>query len=315
MKIMSKTWKKDTDDLFDFDTEEVETKKMTLSKFNPQFYLVYTEEKLKLIDSPKELLEKYKDFQKKKKNSEILLNNDNNTSNNNSNEGININNVNNNINNNNNNNKSNKNISKRKISSKKKHLWPKVTNPYWPFSLKRNEPKLSVQNRLSSAKPSGKYHNFSTIRWLNQKYTDSVKQKSIFSLLPNKGKVIVPEEESEKSKRHRKIVEYLQSFRAPKAREKNVEINPKYFYNKQTEEYTQNEKNLTYLKDYSNIDYSDINELSNQFPYENKTLSNNKFASYNKVDIINGSAFKTSFGSTNDSLLPLDKIAMNDMNN
>jgi len=55
MKIMSKTWKKDTDDLFDFDTEEVETKKMTLSKFNPQFYLVYTEEKLKLIDSPKEL--------------------------------------------------------------------------------------------------------------------------------------------------------------------------------------------------------------------------------------------------------------------
>ena len=104
MKIMSKTWKKDTDDLFDFDTEEVETKKMTLSKFNPQFYLVYTEEKLKLIDSPKELLEKYKDFQKKKKNSEILLNNDNNTSNNNSNEGININNVNNNINNNNNNN-------------------------------------------------------------------------------------------------------------------------------------------------------------------------------------------------------------------
>ena len=149
-----------------------------------------------------------------------------------------------NINNNNNNNKSNKNISKRKISSKKKHLWPKVTKPYWPFSLKRNEPKLSIQSRLSSAKPSGKYHNFSTIRWLNQKYTDSVKQKSIFSLLPNKGKVIVPEEESEKSKRHRKIVEYLQSFRAPKAREKNVEINPKYFYNKQTFEKIQKMKEM-----------------------------------------------------------------------
>ena len=51
---MSKTWKKDTDDLFDFDTEEVETKKMSLSKFNPQFYLIYTDEKLKLIDSPNE---------------------------------------------------------------------------------------------------------------------------------------------------------------------------------------------------------------------------------------------------------------------
>ena len=70
---MSKTWKKDTDDLFDFDTEEVETKRMTLSKFNPKFFLVYSEEKLKLIDSPKELLEKYKEYQKKKKTSEIII--------------------------------------------------------------------------------------------------------------------------------------------------------------------------------------------------------------------------------------------------
>ena len=104
MRITSKTWKKDTDDLFDFDTEEVEMKKMTLSKFNPQFFLVYIDEKLKLIDSPKELLEKYKEYQKKKKNSEILINNDNNTSNNNSNEIFNVNNLlnNNNIGNNNN---------------------------------------------------------------------------------------------------------------------------------------------------------------------------------------------------------------------
>ena len=104
---MSKTWKKDTDDLFDFDTEEVETKKMSLSKFNPQFYLVYTDEKLKLIDSPNELLEKYKEYQKKKKNSEIIINNDNNTDNNNSNEGLNLNNVNNLLNNNNNQNNNN----------------------------------------------------------------------------------------------------------------------------------------------------------------------------------------------------------------
>ena len=104
---MSKTWKKDTDDLFDFDTEEVETKKMSLSKFNPQFYLIYTDEKLKLIDSPNELLEKYKEYQKKKKNSEIIINNDNNTDNNNSNEGLNLNNVNNLLNNNNNQNNNN----------------------------------------------------------------------------------------------------------------------------------------------------------------------------------------------------------------
>ena len=103
MRITRKKKKKDTDDLFDFDTEEVEMKKMTLSKFNPQFFLVYIDEKLKLIDSPKELLEKYKEYQKKKKNSEILINNDNNTSNNNSNEIFNVNNLlNNNIGNNNN---------------------------------------------------------------------------------------------------------------------------------------------------------------------------------------------------------------------
>ena len=147
-------------------------------------------------------------------------------------------------NNNTNNNNSKKNLSKKKLSPKKKHLWPKLTKPKWPFSVKRNEPRLLIQNRLSSAKPSSKYHNFSTIRWLNQKYTDSVKQKSLFSLLPNKGKVIVPEVESEKSKRHRKIMEYLESFSAPKAREKNVEINPKYFYNKETFEKIQNMKDM-----------------------------------------------------------------------
>ena len=144
----------------------------------------------------------------------------------------NITNINNNININN---KSKFNIPKKRIfSSKKKMLWPKVTKPKWPFSLNRNEPKELVKKRLSSAKPSGKYHTFSTIRWLNQKYTDSVKQKSILSLLPNKGKVIIPQDENEKNKRHRKIVEYLETFRAPKEREKNVEINPKYFYNNRT---------------------------------------------------------------------------------
>ena len=112
MKITSKTWKKDTDDLFDFDTNEVEIKKMVLSKFNPKFFLVYTDEKLKLIDSPKELQEKYKEYLKKKKNSEIIINNDNNTSHNNSNEMINVNNLLNNngiLNNNNNNNNNNQN--------------------------------------------------------------------------------------------------------------------------------------------------------------------------------------------------------------
>jgi hypothetical protein len=124
LKITSKTWKKDTDDLFDFDTNEVEIKKMVLSKFNPKFFLVYTDEKLKLIDSPKELQEKYKEYLKKKKNSEIIINNDNNTSHNNSNEMINVNNLlnnngilNNNNNNNNNNNQNNNNNNSNEVNS------------------------------------------------------------------------------------------------------------------------------------------------------------------------------------------------------
>ena len=122
MKITSKTWKKDTDDLFDFDTNEVEIKKMVLSKFNPKFFLVYTDEKLKLIDSPKELQEKYKEYLKKKKNSEIIINNDNNTSHNNSNEMINVNNLLNNNgilnnNNNNNNNQNNNNNNSNEVNS------------------------------------------------------------------------------------------------------------------------------------------------------------------------------------------------------
>ena len=118
---MSKTWKKDTDDLFDFDTTEVENKTTTLSKFEPNFFLVYIEEKLKIINSLSLLLDKFKEMQKKRK---ILENNNNiryieNNTSNNSNEGINFINNNNIINNNNNliNNMNNNNNSGGDINS------------------------------------------------------------------------------------------------------------------------------------------------------------------------------------------------------
>ena len=112
--------------------------------------------------------------------------------------------------------------------------WPKITHPKWPFSKKKEEPKEIKQNRILSSKPSYKYHNFNTIKWLGQKYSDSVKEKSIYSLLPNKGKPIIPEYESEFNKRHREMMEYLESFRGPGGREKYVNINPKYFYDNTT---------------------------------------------------------------------------------
>lgn len=112
-----------------------------------------------------------------------------------------------------------------------KMKWPRITHPIWPFSKKVFQTEESTKKRIASARPSHKYHNFSTIRWLTQKYSDSVREKSIYSLLPNK---IVPENENESNKRHRKMIEYLESFKGPGGKEKFVNINPKYFYNNTT---------------------------------------------------------------------------------
>ena len=126
-------------------------------------------------------------------------------------------------------------VFKNKTNSRNlKVRWPKITHPKWPFTKKRTEPLELKQNRILSSKPSNKYHNFNTIKWLSQKYSDSVKEKSIYSLLPNNGKPIIPEYESEFNKRHREMMEYLESFRGPGEREKYVNINPKYFYDDTT---------------------------------------------------------------------------------
>ena len=117
MKIESKTWKKGTDDLIDFDTDSVEKKEMTLSFFNNKFYLVHYDEKLQLIDSFEQLKEKYKECLKKEREKEKEINlkknneNNNNDNSNNQNDNNNINNNGNNgsndINNSNNNNSNN----------------------------------------------------------------------------------------------------------------------------------------------------------------------------------------------------------------
>ena len=127
-----------------------------------------------------------------------------------------------------------KKVFNRKNSKNLKIKWPKITHPKWPFSKKNDEPKDFKKMRIFSSRPSQKYHNFNTIKWLTQKYSDSVKEKSIYSLLPNNGKPIVPEYENEFNKRHREMMEYLESFKGPGGREKFVNINPKYFYNNST---------------------------------------------------------------------------------
>ena len=127
-----------------------------------------------------------------------------------------------------------KKVFNQKNTNNLKIKWPKITHPKWPFSKKNDEPKDIKKMRIFSSRPSQKYHNFNTIKWLTQKYSDSVKEKSIYSLLPNNGKPMVPEYENEFNKRHREMMEYLESFKGPGGREKFVNINPKYFYNNST---------------------------------------------------------------------------------
>jgi len=52
--------------------------------------------------------------------------------------------------------------------------------------------------------------------------------------LPNNGKPVIPDNESEEDKRHRKMIEFLESMKEPLGRERYVNINPKYFFTKAT---------------------------------------------------------------------------------
>lgn len=120
------------------------------------------------------------------------------------------------------------------INKKDAPTWPKITRPKLPFSHTNKEEPEIKKKRIELLKPSRLYHDFHTIEWLRKKYSDSVIEKSVYSILPGNGKPNIPMDETEAKKRKRKILEYLQSFRDPMGKEKHAKINPKYFYNQTT---------------------------------------------------------------------------------
>ena len=144
----------------------------------------------------------------------------------------------------NNDNKNKKKIPKKSISLRnifKKPKIPKtafqfrrITNPKLPFTKKIIEPKEVIKNRIRYLKPSRLFHDFITIQWLRNKFSENIINKSIYTLLPNNGKPVIPENESEEDKRHRKMIEYLDSLKEVNNKEKYVNINPKYFFNEST---------------------------------------------------------------------------------
>ena len=115
-------------------------------------------------------------------------------------------------------------------------LWPKLTKPKLPFSNKYDESDENKKIKIRLQKPSKTLHDFHTVKWLRNKYSDSVVEKSVLSLLPEKSKNIpeIYKEDKEKNIRYQKMKDFLNSFKGPFGREKTVEINPKYLFNEST---------------------------------------------------------------------------------
>ena len=132
-----------------------------------------------------------------------------------------------------------KSVSLKNIFKKPKFLstpfqFKKITDPKLPFSKRTIEPREIRDNRIKLKKPSKLFHNFETIQWLRKKFSENILNKSIYTLLPNNGRPVIPENETEENKRHRKMMEYLEKLKEPIGREKFVSINPKYFFNRTT---------------------------------------------------------------------------------
>ena len=120
-------------------------------------------------------------------------------------------------------------------SKPKKNMWPKITHPRLPFSKRPIVPEEERKRRIKEQKPNRIYHDFYMIKWLRNKYSDSLIEKSVFSMLPDNGKPVVPEDESEEEKKHRLLKEFLDNlYKKVPEREKYVNINPKYFFDEKT---------------------------------------------------------------------------------
>ena len=147
--------------------------------------------------------------------------------------------------------------------------WPKVTHPKLPFTNIRNEDPETKKKRIELLKPSRLYHDFHTIQWLRKKYSDSVIEKSVFSILPENGRAKIPLNESEAKKRQRKMIEFLESFKGPLGKEKYVKINPKYLYNETTYDKIKKLKEIFLEFDGSGYRKMEMNELVSLFNQNN----------------------------------------------
>ena len=129
-----------------------------------------------------------------------------------------------------------KRVFQQPIYPKPKFQFRRITIAKSPFTPreKDKETKDELKERIKLSRPSKLFHTFLNIQWLRRKFPESVINKSIYTLLPNNGKPVIPEDESEEDKKHRLLIEFLEEQKQPIGKEKYIDINPKYFFNKET---------------------------------------------------------------------------------
>ena len=129
-----------------------------------------------------------------------------------------------------------KKVFQQPIYPKPKFQFRRITIAKSPFTPreKEKESKEEIKERIKLSRPSRIFHTFLNIQWLRRKFSENVINKSLYTLLPNNGKPVIPDDESEEDKKHRLLIEFLEEQKQPVGKEKYIDINPKYFFNKET---------------------------------------------------------------------------------
>ena len=155
------------------------------------------------------------------------------------------------------------------IQTQRNKIRENLKKPKLPFSQRLTIPKDIRLKKIESLKPSLLYHDNHVINWIRNKYSQSVIEKSLYSILPKQAKMERNRNETELEKRRRKMVEFLEGSKEPTGREKYVKIHPKYFYDETTFEKIKQLKDIFLEFDKNGNNKMGIDELVTMFNENN----------------------------------------------
>lgn len=155
------------------------------------------------------------------------------------------------------------------IQTQRNKIRENLKKPKLPFSQRLTIPKDIRLKKIESLKPSLLYHDNHVINWIRNKYSQSVIEKSLYSILPKQAKIERNRNETELEKRKRKMVEFLVGSKEPTGREKYVKIHPKYFYDETTFEKIKQLKDIFLEFDKNGNNKMGIDELVTMFNENN----------------------------------------------